>query len=161
MKINESTLKQIIEESVKNVLKESFNDNELTQAIKEHGGIHKSFKDIGTFIHGNFDLQNAKYEGYLNKETLRELLNTHLYSKVAEWVIWTNDGGAIVVSENMSMDRNFWNKKVKQRNQKWGVNSDNKEDFQSNGWRRETESSDFISPKNINTFTRRLDRKRK
>ena len=44
LKINESQLREIINESIMNVLNESFNDKNISQAIEEHGGIDKRYK---------------------------------------------------------------------------------------------------------------------
>ena len=162
MKINESTLKQIIEESVKNVLKESFNNNELSQAIKEHGGLSKMRDDMGAPYHSNYDLQNAKYEVYLSSETIKELVGTHIFSKIQSWLLFTNDGCAIIVCETYSNEKNSeWNKKVKKRNQEWGEDGPNKDDFQVGKWRRETQNFGATPPREVNTFVRRSERKRK
>lgn len=160
MKINESTLKQIIEESVKNVLKESFNNNELSQAIKDHGGLSKIRDFMGAPSHSNYDLQNVSYEGYLSAETIKELVKTHLFSKIQAWLLFTNDGGAIIVGENYSYEKNSaWNEKVKKRNQEWGEDGPNKNDFQIGQWRHETQNIGAIPPKEVNTFVRRSERR--
>ena len=162
MKINESKLKQIIGESVKNVLKESFNNNDLSQAIKEHGGLSKMRDYMGAPYHSNYDLQNAKYEGYLSSETIKELVGTHIFSKIQSWLLFTNDGGAIIVGETYSYEKNSeWNKKVKKRNQEWGEDGPNKDDFQVGKWRRETQNFGATPPREVNTFVRRSERKRK
>lgn len=160
MKINESTLKQIIKESVNNVLKESFNNNELSQAVKEHGGLSKMRDYMGATYHSNYDLQNAKYEGYLSSQTIQELVGTHLFSKIQSWLLFTNDGGAIVVGETYSYEKNSaWNEKVKKRNQEWGEDGPNKDDFQVGKWRWETQNAGVLPPKEVNTFVRRSERR--
>ena len=160
MKINESTLKQIIKESVNNVLKESFNNNELSQAVKEHGGLSKIRDYMGATYHSNYDLQNAKYEGYLSSQTIQELVGTHLFSKIQSWLLFTNDGGAIVVGETYSYEKNSaWNEKVKKRNQEWGEDGPNKDDFQVGKWRWETQNAGVLPPKEVNTFVRRSERR--
>ena len=162
MKINESTLKQIIEESVKNVLKESFNNNELSQAVKEHGGLSKMRDYMGASYHSNYDLQNAKYEGYLSSQTIKELVSTPLFSKIQSWLLFTNDGGAIVVGETYSYGKNSaWNEKVKKRNQEWGEDGPKKDDFKLGQWRHEIQNVGALPPKDVNTFIRRSERKQK
>ena len=160
MKINESTLKQIIKESVNNVLKESFNNNELSQAIKEHGGLSKMRDYMGAPYHSNYDLQNATYKGYLSSKTIEELVSTPLFLKIQSWLLLTNDGGAIVVGETYSYEKNSaWNEKVKKRNQEWGEDGPNKDDFQVGKWRWETQNAGVLPPKEVNTFVRRSERR--
>lgn len=157
MKINESQLNKIINESVKNVLKESFNDNEISQAIAEHGGLNQRNRRWGASFFSDFDLQNANFSGYLSPNTIRELENTFLAFHLKKWLLYTNDGGAIVVE----MGRNDfhdtkWNEKVKKRNQQWGEDGSDKKEFTDIlGNKRER----YIKPIEINTVDRRRERK--
>ena len=73
IKLTESQLKKIVNESVKSVLNESFTDNRIAQAIKEHGGLSKFQNKFGAKINADYDLQTAAYKGYLSRETVNEI----------------------------------------------------------------------------------------
>ena len=163
MKINESILKQIIDESVKKVLKESFNDKKLSIEIERHGGIDNKHNDLSASYNSNFDLQNAIYGGYLSRTALQELMGTSLMEYIKGFILFTQDGGAIVVDERISSmnDMHAWNEKVKKRNQNWGESGQNQDDFKGDGYRKERIGYEWTKPKDFNTYARRSDNKRK
>ena len=154
MKISEIKLKNIITESLKNVLKESFNDNKIANAIKEHGGLDSTNKRWSAAFNADFDLKNSKYCGYLSPKTMEELNTTGLSFYLRKYILYTKDGGAIVI-EKVYSSEDSWNDKVRTRNQKWGENGPNKEAFERFGSRRET----YIYPNEGNTLSRRQERK--
>ena len=150
IKITEYDLKNIIKESVNNIIKESFNDKEISHAIEEHGGVKKNqYFNASTFA--DYDLQNGQYKGYLSRNTVNELDDADLLFNLRKRLIFTNDGGAIVVDEASSFnnksywdDRSNWENKVRTRNKKWGEIESNKEQYK---------------PNEFNTVDRRLQRK--
>lgn len=157
MRINESQLNKIINESVKNVLKESFNDNEISQAIAEHGGLNQKNRRWGASFFSDFDLQNAKFNGYLSPNTINELEDTFLAFHLKKWLLYTNDGGAIVVEMGRNdFNDTKWNEKVRKRNQQWGEDGSDKKEFTDIlGNKRER----YIKPIEMNTVDRRRERK--
>lgn len=154
IKLTESQLKKIVNESVKSVLNESFTDNRIAQAIKEHGGLSKFQNKFGAKINADYDLQTAAYKGYLSRETVNEIEAADLWYQLNRWLLYTNDGGAIVVddirnTQNVA-DRDYsWDKKVRQRNIQWG------EDVPDTRYWEERHST----PNKFNTKRRREDRK--
>ena len=157
MKINKSQLNKIINESVKKVLKESFNDNEISQAIAEHGGLNQKNRRWSASIFSDFDLQNAQFNGYLSPNTIDELENTFLTLHLKKWLLYTNDGGAIVVEMGRNdFHDNKWNEKVRKRNQQWGEDGSDKKEFTDIlGNKREK----YMKPIEMNTVDRRRERK--
>ena len=101
MKINEAKLKKIVQESVRKVINESFENSKLAEMVREHGGlrkINKYVKDARTVgINGGFDIRYAEPRYYLSPETVEELDNSGLYYDISGKVLYTNDGGAIVI----------------------------------------------------------------
>ena len=153
--LTEYDLKNIIKESVNNIIKESFNDKNISHAIKQHGGLKQDEQHRGASILSDYNLQDSIYFGYLSSDTINELKNCGLIFYISKYILYTNDGGAIAVSP-LRNQQDPWNEKVKNRNQKWGENGPNKEDFESFwGYRHE----DHDKPIEFNTVDRRLQRK--
>jgi hypothetical protein len=157
--LTEYDLKNIIKESVNNIIKESFNDKEISYAIEEHGGIKKN-QYFNASIFADYDLQKSQYKGYLSRNTVNELDNADLLFNLRKHLIFTNDGGAIVVDKASSYnnksywdDISNWENKVRTRNKKWGENEPNNERYKRNG------EDKFIRPNEFNTVDRRLQRK--
>ena len=138
-------------------LNESFNDNKISNAINKHGGIDKRLRDFGAIHYADYDLKNAKYVGYLTPETVENIEEVSLRFKLRKDLIYTNDGGAIVVSNTTSYNftgkRNEWQDKVSKRNKNWGEEEKNKEKY---GFRKEI----YVQPNEFNTIDRRQDNKR-
>ena len=137
-------------------LNESFNDNKISNAINQHGGIDKRLREFGAIHYADYDLKNAKYVGYLTPETVENIEEVSLRFKLRKDLIYTNDGGAIVVSNNIinfTNKRNEWEDKVSKRNKNWGEEEKNKEEYK---WRKEI----YVKPNEFNTIDRRKDNKR-
>lgn len=152
--LTESDLKNIIKKSVNNILKESFNDKTISNAIKDHGGIKRNYTRWNATITADYDLQNSEYEGYLSPRTLKELDECGLTYYIQKYLLYTNDGCAIAVKPSYQ-SKDSWDEKVRKRNQKWGENSSNKEDFEDGGYREEI----YAVPRDFNTHERRIERK--
>ncbi len=102
VKLSEARLHKIIKESIRNVINESFENPELAEMIREHGGlrkIEKYVKDARSRDNGalGFDIRYASPEYYLSPETVSEIYDAGLYYDIEEKVLYTNDGGAIVI----------------------------------------------------------------
>ena len=69
-------------------------------------------------------------------------------------MLYTNDGCAIAITPSFQ-SKDSWDEKVRKRNQKWGENSSNKEDFEDGGYREEI----YAVPRHLNTHERRIERK--
>ena len=156
-KISEKDLNNIVSESIQNILKESFNDKKISRDIEDFGGLDPKRMKFGATLASDYDLQRSKMCGYLSRETVNELFDAELVPKLSKWLLFTNNGGAIVIEPNDEYPYydNPWNKKVKERNQQWGEDGANKEQFQKDGWRRENS----YEPIEINTVDRRKERK--
>ena len=106
-----------------NILEESFNDKKLAEEIKKHGGLNKDMKDVDARMHANFDLQNSKYKSYLSFEICIEIANSDCYDLLynsINSILYTNDGGIILLSHNgHDDDYKKWSKKIKTRNNNW------------------------------------------
>lgn len=152
--LTESDLKNIIKKSVNNILKESFNDKTISNAIKDHGGIKRNYTRFNASITSDYDLQNSEYEGCLSPRTLKELDECGLTYYIQKYLLYTNDGCAIVVNPSYQ-SKDSWEEKVRKRNQKWGENGPNKEDFEDFGYRQER----YAVPRDLNTYDRRVERK--
>lgn len=154
MYISESKLKNIINNSVSKILKESFNDNRIAIEIEEHGGLLKFRRKYGASQYANYDLQNCKYVGYLSSETINELDDTNLLWLLREHLLYTNDGGAIVVDKTNEKKeihtQSPWEKKVSDRNNKWIEKTNNPHYTKDNA----------IVPNEINTMFRRSEMKK-
>ena len=149
---------QNIDESIDfEQLNESFNDNKISNAINDHNGIDKRRRRFGAIHYADYDLKNAKYVGYLTPETVENIEEVNLEFQLRKNLIYTNDGGAIVVSDtakiNLTNKRNEWEDKVSNRNKNWGEEEKNKEDYK---WRKEI----YVKPNEYNTTDRRKDNKR-
>lgn len=140
-------------------LNESFNDNRISNAINDHDGIDKRLREFGAIHYADYDLKTAKYVGYLTPETVENIDEVDLKFELRKYLIYTNDGGAIVVSNTAKIDlanigkRNEWEDKVSKRNANWGEEEKNKEDYK---WRKEI----YVKPNEFNTINRRQDNKR-
>jgi hypothetical protein len=149
---------QNIDESIDfEQLNESFNDNNITNAINDHDGIDKRRRQFGAIHYADYDLKTARYWGYLTPETVENIEEVHLEFQLRKNLIYTNDGGAIVVSDtskfNLTNKRNEWEDKVSKRNKNWGEEEKNKEEYK---WRKEI----HVRPNEFNTTDRRKDNKR-
>lgn len=122
--LSESKMNSIISETVNNLLNESFNDNEISRAIEEHGGLLKQKRELGASMYSDYDLQNCKYKGYLSPNTINELDRFGLAYFLRSVIIYTNDGGAIVLSYE-PLKNNDFNRKFMKRNMKWAENHNN------------------------------------
>lgn len=102
VKLSEEKLHNIIKESIRNVINESFGNPELAEMVREHGGLRKidryvkdaRSRDDGAF---GFDIRYASPKYYLSPETVSEIDNAGLYYDLEEKLLYTNDGGAIVI----------------------------------------------------------------
>ena len=158
VKLTESKINKIINDSLNRILKESFNDKRVSSAIKSHGGLNNKYKNAfyGANTNANYDLKNCTYVGYLSPDTVNELAENNLLFNLDEYLLHTNDGCAIVVKKNSNdifFDDDYdnsWEKKVKDRNKKWGEETNNE------NYRDEM----YISPNKLNTYYRRQDRKK-
>ena len=102
VRINEGQLRKIVAETVRKALNESFENSELAEMVREHGGLRKIdryVKDARTCAGGGlgFDIRYASPRYYLSPETVSEIDNAGLYFDIEEKVLYTNDGGAIVI----------------------------------------------------------------
>jgi hypothetical protein len=131
-----------------NILEESFTDKKLAEEIKKHGGLNKDMKDCDARMKANFDLQNSKYKSYLSYEIRKEITDSDcfdlLYNSIHS-ILYTNDGGIILLSHNgYDDDYKKWSKKIKTRNNNWRPNG-----FQQNP------DYFFEEPFDSNTYLRR------
>lgn len=110
-----------------NILEESFNDKKLAEEIKKHGGLNKNMEDCDARMEANFDLKNSKYKSYLSFKTRREIMDSDCYILLynsRHSILYTNDGGIILLSNNgNSDDYQKWSKKIKMRNNNWKPDS--------------------------------------
>lgn len=147
-------LDRIIKESVNNLLKESFNDKRVSNEINAHGGLRKHYKKLSANMRADYDLQNCEYQGYLSPDTLKELHDSNMIFYLTKYLLYTNDGGAVVVDKKLKDYVNnigtTWRNKVKQRNNKWGEET-NQPNFIKD---------DSFEPYTYNTLNRRRERLR-
>ena len=153
-------------------LNESFTNQELKDAIKEHGGLSKTYKEIDartlyTEQSNSFDLVDCKYCGYISPEIV-EIINKEFKCNTRVWhyiytnILLTNDGGAIIIDngdDNLGDEHRKWIKKMKIRNNNW------KEDWLNNNtgkstrlWRKgfsQEDVDDHKIPDRFNTSMRR------
>ena len=106
------------------MLNESFNNKELAEEIKKHGGLKNSFKDIDARKHSiNFDLKNCKYSCYLNPEFVNDIYINNAYRllyKSIDNILYTNDGGIIIIDSVNDYDEyKKWKNKMHMRNDNW------------------------------------------
>lgn len=64
IRLTKSQLNRVIKESVENILREKFEDNELRAELSKHGGID------GKMFFAQPDLEHAEFLAYLPKEML-------------------------------------------------------------------------------------------
>ena len=123
--INESYLdKKEQNLTSQDMLNESFNNKELAEEIKKHGGLKNSFKDIDAREHLiNFDLKNCKYSCYLNPEFVNDIYYNNAYRllyKSIDNILYTNDGGIILIDSGDDYDEyKKWKNKMHMRNDNW------------------------------------------
>lgn len=90
---------------------ESFDNEELGRNIEYYGGLkddtssYRKKDDART--RAGYDLKQAMYVGYISKNTLEELIDTELIDSVRHRLLFTNDGGAIVVTSKDGIDFNI------------------------------------------------------
>jgi hypothetical protein len=137
-------------------LNESFTNQELKDAIKAHGGLSKLYKNIDartlyTEQSNSFDLVNCKYCGYISQEIV-EIINTEFKCNLRLWyyiytnILFTNDGGAIIIDNgdgNLGYEHRKWIKKMKIRNNNW------KEDLLNKNTGKNTKLWDKGSPEDV------------
>ena len=121
--VNESREEQNL--TSQDMLNESFNNKELAEEIKKHGGLKNSYKDLDARKHLiNFDLKNSKYSCYLNPKFVNDIYYNNAYRllyKSIDNILYTNDGGIIIIdSINDDYDEyKKWKNKMHMRNDNW------------------------------------------
>lgn len=129
IKLNKSQFKSLIKECVsKYLLNESFNDKKLKDEISLHGGLNKNINNDARFhatfdIKNDFSLKDSLFVKYLSKEELDEIPNNKLI-KIIKNLLYTNDGGAILINPN-ALKYDDYNNKNKVRDLKY-IESDPK-----------------------------------
>ena len=140
-----------INDNIECILEESFNDKNISNAIKEHGGLdNKWMKRFGASINANYDIQNSEYCGYLTSETVSNLDETDLIYGLGDRLLFTNDGGAVVIKNTYMDKESDWDKKVRNRNAQWRENVSDKDKY---------EEEKYVKPNRFNTYYRRRERK--
>lgn len=90
------------------MINESFDNEELVRNIEYCGGLkdntssYRKRDDART--RAGYDLKQAKYIGYISEDTLEELIDNDLIESVRHRLLFTNDGGAIVVASKDDMN---------------------------------------------------------
>ena len=113
-------------------LNESFDDQELTDMVKDHGGLislrgkynYSGTRDARQNQVG-YDLKRAKPKGYISEDVLVTLQNENVdfYIPLEEQLLFCNDGGAIIIEDprdsyTIGKD-NPYEAKVRERNNKF------------------------------------------
>lgn len=103
IRLTEDELKNLIRESVEMVLNEKFENSELTDMVKQHGGLKWILlsNDMRT-ANTRIDLKKAKVKGYLSPETVSELAMVNWYYPLNEQALHCKDGGAIVIDNSVA-----------------------------------------------------------
>jgi hypothetical protein len=90
--------------SFKNSLNESFNNQELTDAVKDHGGL-VTLRGKHNFIGSSdarqnevsYDLQDAEFRGYIPEDAMEYIYMLDFYKPLNRQLMFCNDGGAIII----------------------------------------------------------------
>lgn len=108
-------------QSFKNSLNESFNNQELTNALAEHGGIkntkYSKLRDARSY-NTKFDIRYAEYSDYLEPQELEVLSKVNPYWPIVDQLLYTNDGGAIVITSGENEPDGYM-EKLKKRGEKY------------------------------------------
>lgn len=88
----------------KNSLNESFKNQELTDAIKDHGGLvtlrgkynYKGSSDARQ-NEVSYDLQDAEFKGYIPEDAMEYIYMLDFYKPLNRQLMFCNDGGAIII----------------------------------------------------------------
>ena len=106
IKLSEGDLRKIVLESVRTVLNEDFNNDELTNMVREHGGLatgggYRSTSDARAFNYTD-NIANMRPKGYIEPDQIEILDMFDWFEPIQEQVLWCNDGGIIVVKDDTS-----------------------------------------------------------
>lgn len=90
--------------SFKNSLNESFNNQELTDAVKDHDGL-VTLRGKHNFIGSSdarqnevsYDLQDAEFRGYIPEDAMEYIYMLDFYKPLNRQLMFCNDGGAIII----------------------------------------------------------------
>ena len=101
IKLNESVLRQIVSESVRRILKEDFSNTELTNLVREHGGLVSTDELVGRYGARSYEswsnIANMRPVGYINPEEAHIIDMFNTFKPINEQILYCNDGGVIVV----------------------------------------------------------------
>ena len=94
--LTESQLRDV----VKQVIKESFEDDGLADMVKSHGGLAKNLAFHDARRYGmNHDIRYMKPVAYISEEEYEVLNKLNWFNPINEQLLICNDGGAIVVEK--------------------------------------------------------------
>lgn len=85
-------------------INESFNNQELTDAVKDHGGL-VTLRGKHNFIGSSdarqnevsYDLQDAEFRGYIPEDAMEYIYMLDFYKPLNRQLMFCNDGGAIII----------------------------------------------------------------
>lgn len=162
--VNESREEQNL--TSQDMLNESFNNKELAEEIKKHGGLKDSQKDMDARRNlTTFDLKNSKYSCYLNPKIVSDIYYNNAYMllyKSKDIILYTNDGGIILIDSGDDKDNyRKWRDKMHMRNDNW-IEDRIKENPEETFWNvNKTDDSTYRDPHSDVTGMRRFKHKNK
>lgn len=142
-------------------INESFNNKELAEEIKKHGGLKDSQKDMDARRNlTTFDLKNSKYSCYLNPKIVSDIYYNNAYMllyKSKDIILYTNDGGIILIDSGDDKDNyRKWRDKMHMRNDNW-IEDRIKENPEETFWNvNKTDDSTYRDPHSDVTGMRRF-----
>lgn len=147
-------------------INESFNNKELAEEIKKHGGLKDLQKDFDARRNlTTFDLKNSKYSCYLDPKFVSDIYHNNAYMllyKSKDIILYTNDGGIILIDSGNDKDNyRKWRDKMHMRNDNW-IEDRIKENPEETFWSvNKTGDSTYRDPHSDITNMRRFKHKDK
>ena len=111
VRLSETDIRNLVLESVRNILNEDFANDELTKMVSEHGGLSTTTRFPGSWDarrHNHADnIANMKPKGYIDPDKIDILSMFSWFEPIGEQILFCQDGGAIVVEGDSSYDRGY------------------------------------------------------
>jgi hypothetical protein len=101
VKLSEEKLHNIIKESIRNVINESFGNPELAELVQDCGGLVRNPRYPDARNMNGFDIRYASPTGYMDRDAvyqMQQCLNC-FNDDIASSLLYTNDGGAIGIED--------------------------------------------------------------